>query len=55
MIDQFWIKQNETKNGTKAEIVCEIRKQLKLAASGHRSLESGQDWVPQATEGLQFS
>ena len=35
MIDRFWIKQNESKNGAKAEIVCEIRKQLKLVASGH--------------------
>ena len=39
MIDHVWIKQNETKNRTKTEIVCEIRKQLKLAASGHWSLE----------------
>ena len=30
MIDQFCIKQNESKNGTKTEIVCEVRKQLKL-------------------------
>ena len=35
MIDHFWTKQNESKNGTKTEIVCEIRKQLKLAASRH--------------------
>ena len=52
MIDQFWMKQNESKNGTKTEIVCEIRKQLKLAASGHSSLERGQDLFPQ--EGLQL-
>ena len=35
MIDRFWIKQNESKNGAKAEIVYEIRKQLKLVTSGH--------------------
>ena len=39
----------------KQKLCVKFRKQLKLAASGHRSLESGQDWVPQATESLQFS
>ena len=44
----------EKKNGTETEIGCKNRKQLRLVAFSHWNLERGQDWFPQATEGLKF-